>query len=166
MERVSQRDRATQLSSRPFLGRLQPDRRGPTVNLFLFKIRQGLTDPVAIVRAVREEVMCRVDHAQRWQHHDMHANLLQLLRLLKAHPDEASTLAEWGIEWEHTPPGQKAQLKAFRSETHRRAWQAGQPPTTRQLAYLGRLGHAGPIESRRHASELTDQSLQGGRRHA
>jgi hypothetical protein len=149
--------------SRPFLERVPPQQRGPLCNLFLAPPRSGLTDPAAVVQAVREETMCRAHAAQRWHQSATHAKMLALLRLLKAHPDESLDLARWAIAWDAMPSAERAQIKAQRGETYRRQWQAEQPATPKQIRYLEFLGHRVPVASRLEASALIDRLRQGGR---
>lgn len=166
LESLSQVGPSAPQRSRLFLDRVPPPQRGLVGNLFLAPVRAGLTDSAAIVRAVREELLCKAAYAQRWQQHDSHAKMLALLQILKQYPGEASALAQWAMTWDATPLSEREQMTSQRRETHRRQWQAEQPPTEKQVAYLRRLGHHGAVTNRLEASDLISQLLQGGRCHA
>jgi hypothetical protein len=143
---------------RAFLARLPEDARSVAANLFLRQVRVGLTDPAEISRAVVREVQQRVHNGHRSRCDDVKAEAL--LVALNTHPAEAKVFAAWCRWWELLPSTERARLKDQRSEQHRQAWLAHQPPTAAQLGLLARLGCVAEPASKGEASTLIDRLLQ------
>jgi hypothetical protein len=149
---------------RPFLDRVGPHRSHAT-NLFLAQARAGVTMPQAIILRVTADLQARIAAARRYGQHDQEQRDQLILDAIYSHVDEARDMAAWAVEWETTPREQREQVKAQRGEQYRHAYMASQPATEKQIGYLRKLGYAGAVNSKAHASELIDGLLsqRGGR---
>jgi hypothetical protein len=152
-------DRPDPTAKDDYLAQFPERQRGPVGNLFLRPIRNGITDPAAIVEAVRRDLLSRLQQSR--DEPEGRKKVLAVLQTLDQ--PEARATAAWYVSYEKLPPAAKATLKAQRAEAGIRAWMETQPPTERQLNYLRRLGYDGPVENRARASELIDRLVKGGR---
>ena len=155
---------ATTAASRAFLDRFDQPVKSTISNLFLRPVRSGAAHfPRAVLAEVLRELHERRARAVAggWR------KTLELTEMIyatiAAHEKEAIALGAWALEWEALPPEERAHRKRQRDDEHRLAYMRAQPPTDKQIACLRRMGHAGPIDSRAHASGLIDVYVRGGR---
>lgn len=144
-------DVPTEQDTRRFLARFPDDAKSQTCNVFLSAVRSGHTTPLTVLAAVGLELERRLQSPYR------EPKILQLHKLISYHNAEAVDMARWAIEWEQMTPKERRRIKAERTEQYRDEYMGTVEPTEKQLTYLRALGHTGPVESRKHASQLIDQ---------
>ncbi len=141
---------------RRLLGLFPTSARSLVANIFLDKVRGGITEPCAIVDAVQRDATRRLAWAVSDDRYNPTAALL--CSAIDNDPDEAIDFARWCIEWERLPNDQRQQLKEERGADHRRRWMEQQPATERQVAYVRALGWTGTEPaSKAEASRLIDE---------
>lgn len=131
--------------------------RSHLTNLFLFAVREGTATVEATIDQVRRECHRYAYNGRRWHRPDQTEKFERVLAIFDENPDQTAAFAAWALEWVALPAEERERRQAEKSAPHKQAWQAQQAPTDRQLRYLDRLGHRGPVRSRAHASELIDQ---------
>jgi hypothetical protein len=112
-----------------------------------------------VLRAVGETAVARRLVAERHGNADALDRAREICTALTAYPDEAAAFAAWCFGWEAKPDAERQAIKEARAHEGMRHWMSGQPATERQMAYLARLGHRGPVGDRRQASDLIDRLL-------
>ncbi len=129
------------------------------MNMFLYAVRfTPEASALVIVADVRANIgaavaLSKLGTSQR-------ANLIDLAREMRAHPDEALSLAAWAIYWKQLPPQEKAKQKQKSASDGIHARMSTKPPSEKQLTLLRKLGHADPPASMAEASGLIDHLLR------
>jgi hypothetical protein len=160
----------TAADPRTLMDRFPQPERSTVANLFYTAVRAGLRDPVVVHSRVLHTLRHDIEYQEQWIHSDGSLNpawarerIQQRQRweaLLYDYDDDAIAFAQYVIEREQKPRAEREAEKAAHTEEYRRAYMAQQPPTEKQVAYLRRLGHHGPVGSKAEASALIDRLLQ------
>ncbi|PZA06098.1 MULTISPECIES: hypothetical protein [unclassified Meiothermus] len=135
-----------------FLAYFPAEQRSTGANLLLEAVRAGCSEPHQVVGFALERANRR--------HWSEAAHTLRLLAELD--PEALLAGARWALWWEALPWAERQRLKAERATEALERHMQELPPTEKQLAYLHRLGHRGPVPiSRLEASRLIDALLKG-----
>lgn len=145
---------------RRLLEHFEPRRRGHLTNLFLYPVRQGISNVEQIVDSVRAELQQKIARNRRYYHFSTAERKQETLTLLESHSDEAIDFARWAVWYDSLSDEQRIARKAERGEFYRRQWMEGQPLTEKQVSYLRHLRWTGEVLSKAHASELIDNLLK------
>ncbi len=132
---------------RRFLDRFPGCMRPLIANSFIDATRAGAVTVAEVERRVERIWLCRLDTGERVRDGLTRRRAQVILDKLAAHPDEATALSEWALEWSRLPAAKRAKRKRDLD---------ADPPTPRQVAYAALLGYDGPIRSRREATQIID----------
>ncbi len=133
---------------RAFLRRLPPAMQAMVANSFVDATRAGAVTAPEVGRYVERFWLRRLDAGERVRDGLTRRRAQVILDKLAAHPDEATALAEWAIEWSRLPAVERAKRKRDLD---------ADSPTPRQVAYAALLGFTAPIRSKREATAIIDQ---------
>lgn len=151
---ITQQDRA-------FLDFFQPLRRSHVANLFLRPVRLGIIDPQQVYAAVFAELRENIERAHQWGRENERDQ--DILGQMRRSYDEALDYARYAIEYEKLTPEQKQRLKDGRADNAISSRMDAEEATEKQVAYLHKMGYAGPIYSKKFAGSLIDIYTRGGR---
>ncbi len=156
---------------RTLLDHFPQHQRSTISNLFLAQIRSGYPPPghahagAWTARGVRDAVLlalgARLQRAFRHGRGGDYARDAAILRVLHDQGGAALAFAAWALARAALPREERERRKQGRAREHIAAWMDHQPPTDKQVAYLRRMGYAGPIDSTAHASALIDIYTRG-----
>ena len=150
--------------SKAFLDRFDQPVKSTISNLFLRPVRAGAAHfPRAVLAEVLRELHGRRARAAAGGWRETLTLTDTILATITAHEQEAIAFGAWALEWEALPREERERQKRQKGEQYRTAHMGCQPPTEKQVGYLRRLGYAGPIDSKAHASSLVDIYVRGGR---
>ncbi len=155
---------ATTQASKVFLDRFEQPVKSTIANLFLRPVRAGAAHyPRAVLAEVLRELHERRARAAAGGWRETLELTEMIYATIAAHEKEAIAFGAWALEWEALPPEERERRKRQRGDQYRTAYMDRQPATERQVEYLRRMGYAGPIDSKAHASSLIDIYTRGGR---
>jgi len=137
-----------------FLEHFEPGHRGAVASWFYQAVRQGEDSPRRVCSHVYRYLS---DYLVRWGDYPGGVRKQQVLAVMRGDRGGALALAEYAIWYESLPEAERTAIKQRNEEEGKRQWMVTQPPTNKQRSLLERLGYAGTIESRAHASELIEK---------
>jgi hypothetical protein len=117
---------------------------------FLLAVRAGADTPAAVVAAVKATVAQRLAAAQRIGDEVEADKFVLMASVLTHYPNEALALARYALDHEAS----KAPVRSNKPSSRPTSLSDTQPATEAQLAFLRDLGYDGPVDSKRHASDL------------
>ena len=147
---------------RRLLEHFEPRRRGTVANLFLYPVRQGISNVEQIVDSVRAELQQQITRSRRYHNFSTVQRKAEYLTLLESYPEDAMDFARWAVWYESLSEEEKTARKAEQGKLYRRQWMDTQPATDKQVSYLRHLGWTGEVRSKLYASELIDCILKAG----
>lgn len=140
------------MDKRRFLERFEPRQRCNVDSTFLSKVRDGITEPQAIVAGVCRELLGKMISARRYGNERIIERNREYLEIIDSYPDEVLDYALWAVEWEQLTDAEKQSIKRGRGEHYRREYMSQQPASEKQINYLRHLGWTGEVKSKLHAA--------------
>lgn len=131
-------------------------------NTFLQVIRAGAKSLDVVKSDVITKALDRCETAQQYNDEKNIEKFRLLLQVLEKYPEETEGFILHCLAWESLPHEVKEVNKKQKADSYRQRWLSTQPATEKQIAYLRKLGWAGGINSKQHASELISRLTGGG----
>jgi hypothetical protein len=152
------------IDERRFLAQFADSQKSHVAQFFYSAVREGATTPSEAVAAVRSELQKRCARAalstcSETLHREQDLRE-RITGALNADPAAATDFAKSVITYEGMSEEDKRRTKSQRAKPFIFESMERKPPSEKQLAFLEKLGHVGPMPTdRREASELIDALL-------
>ena len=132
-------------------------------NLFLYPVRQGISNVEQIVDSVRAELQQQITRSRRYHNFSTVQRKAEYLTLLESYPEDAMDFARWAVWSESLSEEEKTARKAEQGKLYRRQWMDTQPATDKQVSYLRHLGWTGEVRSKHTRVVIEKLSLRNMR---